>query len=104
MKPLPPWDTVVAVQVKRQGGVAAIPALARPRTISLRHCPQDERGRLCAAIAQAAAMANEECGKGDQRYFTVEIQRDGGDEPLRFSVPEACAPEPLVNLWRDGKA
>jgi hypothetical protein len=104
MTTLPPWDTVIAVQVKRQGGVAAIPALARSRTISLRLCPQDERGRLCAALAQAAAQAEESCGAGDQRYFTVEILRDGEAEPLRFNVPEASAPEPLVRLWRDGKA
>ncbi|CAM3512174.1 hypothetical protein BOSP111201_09470 [Bordetella sputigena] len=101
---LPPWDTVVAVQVKRQGGVAAVPALARPRTIALRLCPQDERGRVCAALAQAATLAHESRGAGDQRYFTVEILRDGQAEPLRFDVPEASAPEPLVRLWRDGKA
>ncbi|AOB30569.1 hypothetical protein AKI39_07535 [Bordetella sp. H567] len=103
MTTLPPWETVVAVLVKRQGGVAGVPALARPRTISLRHFPQDERGRLCAAITQAAAMAAEECGSGDQRYFTIEILQDGEVEPLRFSVPEAAAPEPLVSLWRDGR-
>lgn len=103
MRPLPPWDTVVAVQVQRQGGVAAIPALAQPRMISLRRCPQDERGRLCAAIAQAAAMAQEECGRGDQRYFTVEILRENDEEPLRFNIPEAGAPELLVNLWRHGR-
>jgi hypothetical protein len=104
VKPLPPWNTVIAVHVKRQGGIAAIPAQARPRTIALRDCPDDQLGRLCAAVTQAAALASEGCGMGDQRYFTVEIRREGDGEPLRFNVPEDAAPEPLVSLWRDGRA
>lgn len=104
MKPLPPWDTVATVQVRRQGGVVAIPALARPRMISPRECPQDERGRLWEVLVQAAAMADDQCGAGDQRYFTIEIRRDGDEPPLRFSVPEAGAPQTLIRLWRDGKA
>jgi hypothetical protein len=104
MKPLPPWDKVIAVQVRREGGVASVPALARPRMISLRDCPDDQRDRLCNAVVQAAAGASENCGRGDQRYFTVEILLDGDVEPLRFSVPEASAPEVLITLWRDSRA
>ncbi|ARP87385.1 protealysin inhibitor emfourin [Bordetella genomosp. 9] len=103
MKPFPPWDAVIAVHLKRQGGVAAIPALSRPRTISLRDCSDDVRGRLCTALADAAAQAGGACGTGDQRYFTVEIDIDGESEALRFDVPESAAPEPLVRLWREGK-
>lgn len=103
MNRLPAWDKAIDVRVMRQGGVAALPALARPRIIILQDCPDDRRERLCAALADAADAATDACGQGDQRYFTIEIRYEGDCAPLRFDVPEAQAPAPLVRLWRDGE-
>jgi hypothetical protein len=102
MTHLPAWDKAVDARVLRQGGAAAIPALTRPRTIALRDCPADRRVALCAILNEAANAAQPDCGAGDQRYFTVEIRYEGQDRPLRFDVPEMCAPHTLVTLWREG--
>jgi hypothetical protein len=102
MTSLPAWDKALDARVLRQGGVAAIPALSRPRRIALRDCPADRRVALCAILDEAAHAAQPDCGAGDQRYFTVEIRYEGQEHPLRFDVPESCAPRTLVTLWREG--
>jgi hypothetical protein len=102
MSALPPWDKAVDARVLRQGGVAAVPALSRPRRIVLRDCPADRRLALCAILADAVNAAQPGCGAADQRYFTIEIRYEDRDEPLRFDVPETSAPHALVHLWREG--
>lgn len=101
--PLPDWSAVVTVRLARQGGIAAVPALARARSIDLRDCEDAERRRVQAAVAAAAACAGDRCGAGDQRYFSVEIRYANDEAPMRFEVPEDEAPEPLVALWREGR-
>jgi hypothetical protein len=101
--PFPDWSAMVAVRLARQGGIAAVPGLARARSIDLRECADADRRRVQAAVAAAASCAGDHCGTGDQRYFSVEIRYENHDEPMRFDVPEDEAPESLVALWREGR-
>lgn len=99
---LPPLSQATLVRLSRQGGVAYLPARAAPRDIDLRSCPEDTRREVCQALLQAAPLAAgaDEPGGGDQRYFSIEIWFVDAAPAVRFQVPEARAPEPLLRLWK----
>lgn len=101
---LPPLDLAHLVRLTRQGGLAYLPGLARPRTIDLATCPPDVRQEACDALERAApvAVARDAGGGGDQRYFHVEVlYRGAGVADVSFDVPESEAPDTLVRLWKD---
>ncbi|MBO1112852.1 protealysin inhibitor emfourin [Bordetella petrii] len=98
---LPPLSQATLVRLSRQGGVAYLPGRAAPRDIDLRACPEDTRQQVCQALRQAAPLAaGEDEPGGDQRYFRIEIWFVDEAATVRFQVPEARAPEPLLRLWK----
>ncbi|CUI88497.1 protealysin inhibitor emfourin [Achromobacter kerstersii] len=100
---LPSLDLALLVRLTREGGVAYLPGLTQPRSINLATCPPGVRQEVCDVLQRAAPLAVPECGQagGDQRYFHIEIvmDRDEGTA-ISFDVPEAVAPDTLVQLWK----
>jgi hypothetical protein len=96
-------DLALLVRLTREGGVAYLPGLTQPRSINLATCPPGVRQEVCDVLQRAAPLAVPECGQasGDQRYFHIEIvmDRDEGTA-ISFDVPEADAPDTLVQLWK----
>jgi len=98
---LPPLSRASLVRLSRQGGVAYLPGRAAPRDIDLRSCTEATRQEVCQALRQAAPLAaREDEPGGDQRYFRIEIWFVDDPATVRFQVPEARAPEPLLRLWK----
>jgi len=104
MNDLPPLQRTTILRISLQGGVAFLPGLARPRPIDLADCPEAERDEILHVLEASARQASEDCGRGDQRYFLVElVYQDGtAEKSTSFQVPENEAPEPLVGLWKKG--
>lgn len=99
---LPPLQHVMGLKLSREGGLAYLPGRQQRCSIDLVDCPPDERAAICQVVKAAApqAVAAEQAGRGDQRYFLIELSfTDEGPEPLSFSVPEHAAPEELLRLW-----
>lgn len=106
---LPVLDDCSVIAVSREGGFAYIPTLASPQRFVLADMPPPERERLCDLITRAAPLAQpprgvNAPGRGDQRYFRIQLfYRDGGEASaaaLELLVPEQSAPPELQALWR----
>ncbi|MCW0208008.1 protealysin inhibitor emfourin [Achromobacter veterisilvae] len=101
---LPSLDLALLVRLTREGGLAYLPAMARPRSIDLATCPPEVRREVCDALQRAApvAVARDACAGGDRRYFRVEVVYGGAEVPdVSFDVPETDAPDTLVRLWKE---
>jgi len=106
---LPPLDQASVVRVTREGGVAYVPGLSRPRSYQLGNCSEELRQRIGEALQSAAPHAGQRSGPGspggDQRFYRVEVvvesatTRSGSS--VSFEVPENEAPESLVHLWKE---
>ena len=104
---LPKPDSIVIVQISREGGVAYIPALASARSYMLGQCPDGLRSYIIQAVQNAAEQASPtpDLKRPDARFFRVELlcTRDS-PVPTRssyvFDVPETYAPQELVELWK----
>lgn len=98
-------DDRARIHLAREGGVAYLPALARPREVALAACSPVEQDAVRAALgeAQKRCCPPQEAGRGDQRYFRVVIVcPDAPDREETLIVPEAQAPGALVRLWESG--
>jgi len=106
---LPPLDQASVVRLTREGGVAYVPGLSRPRSYQLGNCSEELRQQIGEALQSAAPHAEPRGGPGspggDQRFYRVEVvvesatSRSGSS--VSFEVPENEAPESLVHLWKD---
>lgn len=103
---LPSLQDLQWLHLSREGGVAVMPGLRRPCSIQLDECPEPLRETLRGLLDETlpCAVAPEEGGRGDRRYFLLELVFAGQDAPLRLCVPEEAAPAALVQLWRSGGA
>jgi hypothetical protein len=109
---LPPLDQATIVRVTREGGLAHVPGLSRPRSYQLGNCSEELRQQIDAALQSAAPHAGAASGPGaaggDQRFYRVEVVMQGSSTTtatthsgsISFEVPEAEAPEALVHLWK----
>ncbi|TWI58705.1 hypothetical protein IQ22_00416 [Pseudomonas duriflava] len=104
MKELPKLGPDALVRVSRQGGFAAISALARPREIDFSNCNEDERGRICSVLERCLPESTESVGRGDQRFYQVELRFKDKPDELTITIPEDRAPSELVRLWDKGDA
>lgn len=97
-------DERARVRLAREGGVAYMPALARPRDINFRECSRTQRQRVCQLLDEAERLqCTEQIGRGDQRYYRIVIMPAGEEgEEITLKVPEQQAPQPLVLLWKKG--
>jgi hypothetical protein len=102
---LPPLDEATVVRVTREGGLAYLPGLSRPRSFQLGDCTDELRRQIGDALQSAAPHAGQPgatVSGGDQRFYRVEVLVQGTEEvSVSFEVPEAEAPEALVHLWKD---
>ncbi len=106
---LPPLDQAAVVRVTREGGVAYLPGLSRPRSYQLGNCSEELRQQIGEALQSAAPHAAQRDGSaspgGDQRFYRVELVLHSAaahSGSISFEVPETEAPEALVHLWKDG--
>jgi hypothetical protein len=105
---LPPLDQASVVRVTREGGVAYLPGLSRPRSYQLGNCSEELRQQIGEALQSAAPHAGQRNGPGspggDQRFYRVEVVVESATThtgSISFEVPESDAPEALVHLWKD---
>jgi hypothetical protein len=103
---LPPLSETSVVRVTREGGIAYMPGLARPRSFQLGDCTEELRQQIDDALQSAVPHADESGATspgGDQRVYRVEVvvQRAAAGSSVSFEVPETEAPEALVHLWKD---
>jgi len=105
MKTLPTLGNDAVVRLSRQGGVAAIHALTRPRRIEFAQCDLDQRTRICSLLEGCLPLADSASGRGDQRFFEIEVHFRSGehDDRMVMKVPEDQAPGELVRLWDKGE-
>ncbi|HCS45369.1 MAG TPA: hypothetical protein DIW52_21500 [Pseudomonas sp.] len=105
MKTLPTLGNDAVVRLSRQGGVAAIHALTRPRRIEFAQCDIDQRTRICTVLEGCLAFADPTSGRGDQRFYEIEVHFRSGeqDDRMVMKVPEDQAPGELVHLWDKGE-
>ena len=110
MSDLPELTDDATIIVAREGGLAFMPGLRAERRFSLGELPPPEKQRVCRALEQAMPLGEPEekapeVGRGDQRYFRIQIQyathREGGT--IVLLIPEQVAPPELQALWRDGE-
>ena len=101
MKVLPELGDDSVVRVSRQGGVAAIHSLSRPREIEFAQCDISERTRICSVLEGCLPLDSAETGRGDQRFYQIEVRYPSGEMVLK--VPEDQAPGDLVHLWDKGQ-
>ncbi|REC94405.1 protealysin inhibitor emfourin [Kushneria indalinina] len=93
------------VRLAREGGVAYMPALARPREITFHECSLSQRKKVCRLLDEVEGLKcpGDQAGQGDQRYFRIVIMPVGNDsDVITLHVPERRAPEALVSLWESG--
>jgi hypothetical protein len=105
MKTLPTLGDDTVVRLSRQGGVAAIHALTRPRSIEFAQCDIDQRTRICSVLEGCLPFADPASGQGDQRFYEIEVCYRLGeqDDRMVMKVPEDRAPGELVHLWDKGE-
>lgn len=103
---LPPLNDATIVRVTREGGIAYLPGLARPRSFQLGDCTEELRRQIDDALQSAAPHAEESSATspgGDQRIYRVEVvmENTAAASSVSFDVPETEAPAALVHLWKD---
>ena len=90
------------ITITREGGVGGtMPGLARPRRIVAAELNEIERELWEKLLDLLPAVAAErgEAGRGDQRFFRVEVEAKG--KRVVFEVPEPSVPESLKTWWRE---
>lgn len=101
MKTLPDLGDDSVLRVSRQGGVAAIHSLSRPREIEFAQCDISQRSRICSVLEGCLPLDSSDSGRGDQRFYQIEVRYKSGEMLLK--VPEDRAPGELVSLWDKGE-
>lgn len=101
MKTLPDLGDDSVLRVSRQGGVAAIHSLSRPREIEFAQCDISQRSRICSVLEGCLPLDSSDSGRGDQRFYQIEVRHKSGKMLLK--VPEDRAPGELVHLWDKGE-
>lgn len=104
MKPLDSLESNTVIEIYREGGVAFIPKLSGPRRVELSGMSDDKRREICELINKTLPFAQEKenAGRGDQRYFRLEIYYASAEHSasLVVIIPETETPEELVDLWK----
>ncbi len=98
------------IKLAREGGIAFIPNLRGERRFALAQLPEPQKQRVCAVLEQALPLGEPEdqaadVGRGDQRYFRIQISYATHSEAgsVVLIIPEALASPELQALWRDGE-
>jgi hypothetical protein len=106
MHPLSELNPDAVIILVREGGFAFIPKLNGPRRIALTDVSEETRERICHLINQILPYAQQQpgqAGRGDQRYFRLEIHFTSADyQDWVLVIPETRTPEELIKLWKYG--
>lgn len=109
---LPELTDDVVIELAREGGIAFIPGLRTQRTLVMAQLGSSQRQHLAETLQQSLPLGVApglpgSPGRGDQRFFRIEIIRTrhsgAQDTDLILLVPEERAPQSLVDLWRRGE-
>lgn len=97
------------VELAREGGVAYIPKLSGKRTFVIAQLSEEQRQRLVEILHQTLPLAEqpgqpESPGRGDQRFYRLQITWSSRPTDVLLLIPESKAPPSFVELWRDGDA
>lgn len=110
MNTLPELTDDAVIELEREGGLAFIPALRGARRFTLAQLPAPEKQRVCNVLERAFPLGEPEkkapeTGRGDQRYFRIQISYSTHHEAgaVVLLIPEHIAPPELENLWREGE-
>ncbi|WP_181296988.1 protealysin inhibitor emfourin [Pseudomonas sp. Q2-TVG4-2] len=105
MRQLPPLGKDATVRLSRQGGLAAMQALSRPREIDFASCDEQQRGQICSVLEGCLPLATSASGQGDRRYYQIELRyrKNERDDEMVLQIPEEQAPGELVLLWDKGE-
>lgn len=94
--------------IRREGGLAYFPGLAKPRRIRCAECSESQRRWLARLLVEAAAHDTTDSLNGaDRRIFRLDIDEE--HDATRVStvwtliLAEEQAPCALVSLWQDGR-
>lgn len=102
----PLLDVSSCLSLRRQGGIAHIPGLARPRYIRCDRLDEDQRARLRVLLTEVARRATETrvTAAADQRRFYLAVEDAEGRCQWSAELDEQRMPEELLLLWRDQEA
>lgn len=105
MKKLPALGNDATVRLSRQGGLATMQALSRPREIDFAACNEQQRGQICNVLEGCLPLAAQDSGRGDRRYYQIELRfrKNEQEDEMVLQVPEEQAPGELVRLWDKGQ-
>lgn len=97
------------IELAREGGLAYIPKLSGTRRIVIAQLTDDQRQRLDDILRQSLPLSQppgepNSPGRGDQRFYRLQIIWNTPQTDLQLLIPENKAPKSLVELWRDGQA
>lgn len=85
------------ISIALEGGLAFFPGLANPRQIDLSAYTETERSKIQTLINAVVPVAKPSVGRGDQRFYRIEIHNGATKQTLL--IPEQDAPEDLKKLW-----
>jgi hypothetical protein len=96
------------IELAREGGVAWIPTLSGMRTIVVARLNDQQKQRIAEILQQSLPLGKppgqpDSPGRGDQRFYRIQIISEQRYSRLIVLIPEERAPVALVNLWRDGE-
>lgn len=107
MKELPELGDTTVVRLSRQGGIAAMPGLTRPREIEFAQCDPRQRTQICLLLSDCMPLSADtnNAGRGDERFYQIELNYriEDREEKQILKVPEHSAPSELVRLWDKGE-
>ena len=96
------------IELAREGGVAWIPALSGMRKIVVAKLNEQQKQRIATILQQSLPLGKppgqpDSPGRGDQRFFRIQIVSEQHYHSLIILIPGDRAPDSLVELWRDGE-
>ncbi|MDX5377431.1 MAG: hypothetical protein LPK08_07955 [Halomonas sp.] len=101
----PPLTPASVVRLRREGGVAHFPGLARPRCIDCARYSQAQRDELWRLLSCAEAGAGQgEAPGADRRRFSLRVEDADGATLWRVTVAEDAVPAGLLEWWRRADA
>ncbi|MEQ4540234.1 MAG: protealysin inhibitor emfourin [Billgrantia sp.] len=99
----PPLTPASVVRLRREGGVAHFPGLARPRCIRCARyseAQRDELWRLLSSAEAGRAAGREEVEGADRRRFCLSVEDASGTTLWGLTVAEETVPPALIEWWR----
>lgn len=97
----PPLTPVNVVRLRREGGVAHLPGLARPRCIHCARYSEAQRDELWHLLSSAESGAGgEEVSGADRRRFCLSVEDANGNSLWLLTVAEDAMPQELIEWWR----